>query len=248
MDSRNLLCGHCGPRIATFSCKRCNLLLCPECLVEGRCPACARELAQRRQRRRRLILTLAAGFVPGIIMAGVVGAGYSHHGCCRSTSQCVQLLTSARADLHKLVVQDTAAPPVRKAHTPPVRRADDPVPVTVDNGPAPIQRAGPGRYVVDRRGAARILSNPLSQGTRVVPVHRDGRMFGFKLYRIRNGSPYHRLGLRNGDVVQRINGIAIRSPEQAITVYNRLRKADRITLQVRRQGTPRTLRYWITEA
>jgi PDZ domain len=246
MDSRNLLCGHCGPRIATLSCERCGMPLCSECLVEGRCPACARDLLLRRRRRRGLVLALLAGLVPGVLMTSVAGVvlkrATNHHRCQRSI---LALKREVRLMQHGLLEARS------------VRPKDDPVPIKVDQRPRlaslqipqadPIVKAGPGRYVVDRLSAVRILNNPMSQG-RVVPVQRDGRLLGIKLYRIRPESSYYRLGLRNGDIIRRINGTTIGTPRQAISLYNRMRKANRITLQVLRQGKLQTLRYWITEA
>lgn len=225
--------------MATLSCERCHLPLCSECLVEGRCPACARDLLLRRRRRRGLALRLLAGFVPGVLMATVAGVVlkrtvYSH--------RCQWSVMDLRRDLRSMQQGLLESQPVRPK--------DDPVPIKVDQAAKdPIVQAGPGRYLVNRSGAARILNNPLSLGhARVVPVSRDGRPLGFKLYRIRAGNPYHRLGLRNGDIIRRINGVPLKTPNQAISAYNHIRNANRITLQVLRRGKPKTLRYWITEA
>ncbi len=246
MDSRNLLCGHCGPRIATLSCERCGMPLCSECLVEGRCPACARDLLLRRRRRRGLALALLAGLVPGVLMTSVAGVvlkrATNHHRCQRSV---LALKRELRLMQHGLLEARSVQP------------KDDPVPIKVDQLQLasakipladPIVRAGPGRYVVDRRGAERILNSPMSMGQgRVIPVKRDGWL-GFKLDRIQTESPYHRLGLRNGDVIRRFNGVSLSTMKQAIDTYVRMLKSSRITLQVLRRGKPRTLRYWITEA
>lgn len=89
----------------------------------------------------------------------------------------------------------------------------------------------------------RVLENPLliAKGARVVPSIKDGQPTGYKLYAIRPSSLYARLGLRNGDTVHAINGVAIGGPEDGLDVYQQLRRADQLELSLTRRGAPVTL-------
>ena len=49
---------------------------------------------------------------------------------------------------------------------------------------------------------------------------------------------YSRLGLRNGDVLQRINGLDLDSPDKALEAFTKLRDARRIELEIERGGAP----------
>lgn len=80
----------------------------------------------------------------------------------------------------------------------------------------------------------------LAQQARIVPAFQNGRAVGFKLFSIRPSSDFARAGLHNGDVVTRINGIELSSPERALEAYQRandglivvdfLRRGERGTL------------------
>lgn len=80
---------------------------------------------------------------------------------------------------------------------------------------------------------------------RIVPSFEKGRANGFKVLGIRPNSLYHKVGLRSGDVVVRINGLPIASADQALAAYDKLRGAKTLRLEIRRQGRPRHLTYRI---
>ncbi|RKH67108.1 general secretion pathway protein GspC [Corallococcus aberystwythensis] len=118
-----------------------------------------------------------------------------------------------------------------------------PVPVNVHPGAVlgrGIRETGAGTYVVPREDVTEALThlNELSMQARVVPAFNGGRVVGFKLFSIREESLYSRLGLRNGDVLQRINGLDLDSPDKALEAFTKLRDARRIELQIERGGSP----------
>ncbi|XHF27046.1 general secretion pathway protein GspC [Corallococcus exercitus] len=118
-----------------------------------------------------------------------------------------------------------------------------PVPVNVHPGAVlgrGIRETGADTYAVPREDVTEALTHldELMMQARVVPSFRDGRPVGFKLFSIREGSFYSRLGLRNGDVLQRINGLDLDSPDKALEAFNTLREARRIELQIERGGAP----------
>jgi len=86
----------------------------------------------------------------------------------------------------------------------------------------------------------------LMRGTRIVPEVRDGRTVGVRLLAAPPGGLLARLGLRAGDVLERVNGFDIASPDRCLEAYARLRNTDRISLTLRRAGRAITLVWIIT--
>ncbi len=76
----------------------------------------------------------------------------------------------------------------------------------------------------------------LSTQARVVPAIEDGKPAGFKLAAIRPGSLYTKIGLQNGDVLKRINGLSLDSPERMLEAFTKLREAKHIELDIGRSG------------
>ncbi|MFP2897657.1 type II secretion system protein GspC [Corallococcus sp. 4LFB] len=118
-----------------------------------------------------------------------------------------------------------------------------PVPVNIQPGAAlgrGIRETGADTYAVPREDVTEALTHldQLMMQARVVPSFRDGRAVGFKLFSIREGSLYSRLGLRNGDMLQRINGLDLDSPDKALEAFHTLRDARRVELQIERGGAP----------
>jgi general secretion pathway protein C len=108
-----------------------------------------------------------------------------------------------------------------------------------------IRRTGANGFVVDRReiaGAVDNMSGLLTQ-LRAVAEVQDGRPAGFRLFQLKDDSLFHRLGLENGDVVQRVNGNPVGDPTALLGFLSRLRTEPRVALDVVRGGTPRTLVY-----
>jgi general secretion pathway protein C len=110
---------------------------------------------------------------------------------------------------------------------------------------ARIRQTAENAFVVDRRelaGAADNMSGLLTQ-LRAVAEVREGRPAGFRLFQIREGSLFARLGLHNGDVVQRVNGTPIADPTALLGFLGRLGREPRVALDIVRADAPRTLVY-----
>ena len=125
----------------------------------------------------------------------------------------------------------------------PARAADEPAaPRTAD---ATIRQTGPDAFIVQRAaltGAVDNTSGLLTQ-LRAVPEVADGRPMGFRLFQINPESIFTRLGLRNGDVVQRVNGTTLANPASLLGFLQRLRDEPRVALDIVRAGDARTLVY-----
>jgi general secretion pathway protein C len=84
----------------------------------------------------------------------------------------------------------------------------------------------------------------LSQ-VRIRPHFTDGVADGLAVSNIKPGSLFARMGLRNGDIVQGLNGRNIQTPDDVMEVYQRLKSGSRITVQVMRDGEEKIINYQI---
>ncbi len=91
------------------------------------------------------------------------------------------------------------------------------------------------------------LKNPgkFKDGTRPVPKYEKGKLTGFEITRMSGGSIFSELGMRNGDVITSINGKKIRSPNDALRMYQKLNSASEIQIGYKRGGVERENSYKI---
>lgn len=82
---------------------------------------------------------------------------------------------------------------------------------------------------------------------RTVPIVREGAIEGFRVFGVRGGSLLTLLGIENGDVIESINGRDLSTPQHALEAYAQYaqRTSDRLTIGLRRRGTPLKLEYRI---
>jgi general secretion pathway protein C len=100
---------------------------------------------------------------------------------------------------------------------------------------------------VDKSLIDKILSNTtaLATSARFVPSIKDGKPNGFKLYAIRPGSVFAKIGLQNADLIKGINGLDMSTPDRALEAYTKLKSASHLTVNVERRGENVTLDYQI---
>lgn len=111
-----------------------------------------------------------------------------------------------------------------------------------------ITRVADGQYEIPRAEIDAVLDGGLATvatTVRIVPYFEGGKSSGFKIYSIKPGSILSKLGLLNGDVLKRVNGYEITSPEKALEVYGMLKSERNLALDVTRGGKPKTLSYAI---
>lgn len=122
------------------------------------------------------------------------------------------------------------------AYTPPaLPRPSDTPPGATGTG---IKAVDDSHYEVPRAEIDKTLSNlnDVAMQARIVPAFKDGVAQGFKLFSIRPDSIYTKIGIQNGDVIRRINGYDLNSPEKALEIYSKLKEASRIDIEVERNG------------
>ncbi|WP_242371805.1 type II secretion system protein GspC [Anaeromyxobacter sp. SG26] len=121
-----------------------------------------------------------------------------------------------------------------------------PVPPPTRGGPAPggrapmegVREVGQNKYEIERGVIDSTLGNlnTIATQARIVPSFKNGAANGFKLFSIQPNSLYASIGIENGDVIQRVNGYEINSPEKALELYQKLRESQRVTIELERGG------------
>ena len=103
-------------------------------------------------------------------------------------------------------------------------------------------------WVLDRQEVLAALGNipKLMTQARVIPnLDSDGRGNGFRIVSIKPSSFYQRIGLHNGDVIQRINGVEVKNPQTFMSVFAQLRDADSISMDLVRNNKKESFMYEI---
>jgi general secretion pathway protein C len=110
-----------------------------------------------------------------------------------------------------------------------------------------IRRTGDGTYLVDRREVEHSIENLSTVITkmRAVPYLKDGESLGFRVFNIRPGSIFERMGLRNGDVIQNVNGTELKDPQRALMLLDTVASASEIRVDLLRGQAPTSLTYTI---
>jgi general secretion pathway protein C len=108
-----------------------------------------------------------------------------------------------------------------------------------------IKKTGEDTWSIERGEIEKTLSNlnSIAMQARIVPSFKNGEANGFKLFAIRPGSLYSKIGIQNGDIIHKINGFAINSPDKALEVYQKLKAARGIEVELTRRGQSKNLTY-----
>lgn len=106
---------------------------------------------------------------------------------------------------------------------------------------------GAGSYVVDQRALNAALDNigQAMTDARLLPSTKDGKVEGFRASEVKPQGIFGTIGIRNGDVLLRMNDFPIDSPEKAIQSFASLKGQSRIKLDLIRDGQPTTFNYEI---
>jgi general secretion pathway protein C len=108
-----------------------------------------------------------------------------------------------------------------------------------------IQQVGDGQYNIERSEVDAALDNmnQLFTQIRAVPHFEGGRATGFRLFAIRQNSIFDNIGLRNGDIIQSINGTELNDPSRALALLQDLRSARQLNVTVLRNRETVNLQY-----
>ena len=106
-------------------------------------------------------------------------------------------------------------------------------------------QTGADSYVIDQRLLNAALDNigQAMTDARLLPSMKDGKVEGFRASEVKPQGIFGTIGIKNGDVLLRMNDFPIDSPEKAIQSFASLKGQSRIRLDLIRDGQPTTFNY-----
>lgn len=109
------------------------------------------------------------------------------------------------------------------------------------------KKVGEKEYILDSRKVQQSLENPekILTEARMLPNIKDGKQSGFKISEIVPGGIYQSLGLRNGDILLRINGLEISNAEVAMQAMTALKGMNSVNLDIIRNDQNMSMNYRI---
>lgn len=108
-----------------------------------------------------------------------------------------------------------------------------------------IKKVSEGRYEIDKALAESffVTSDMALKQVRVIPVIENSGFNGIKLFSIRPNSFYAKVGLKNGDIVRRIQDVKIESIQTLLNLYEQLKTHRSISLEIDRKTKRKVLKY-----
>ncbi len=108
-----------------------------------------------------------------------------------------------------------------------------------------VRQVGEGRFEVSRDDLEKATSNLglMMTQARIVPNIIAGEIKGYKIFAIKPGSIYDKIGIQNGDVIERINGMELTTPESALQFFQQLKNETRFVIDLERNGQKLTFTY-----
>src|SRR3981081_907930 len=106
--------------------------------------------------------------------------------------------------------------------------------------PPIVQSTGPDRQLVDRRQLQQQMGRPEFLNQALIVPNPDG---GFLVRQVQAGSLYEKLGLRPGAGTRNVNGQPLTSMDDVMRLYQQFGTAQRVLVDVQRQGKNETLYY-----
>jgi len=110
---------------------------------------------------------------------------------------------------------------------------------------AAVASTGAGSYVIDQRALNAALDNigQAMTDARLLPSQKDGKVEGFRASEVKPAGVFAMVGIRNGDVLLRLNDFPIDSPDKALQSFIALKGQNRLKLDMIRDGHPVTFNY-----
>jgi type II secretion system protein C len=110
-----------------------------------------------------------------------------------------------------------------------------------------VRLSGQREYILDQRALQFALDHPaqIMTDAKLIPNMINNRQDGFVLREVKENGIYSKLGMRNGDVLLRINGANISNPENAFQAFMALKGLNKVQFDMIRDGNKITQNYLI---
>lgn len=146
------------------------------------------------------------------------------------------------------VMRDTITIKKPEGATMDLRVVDDTKIVTMpSSGGEGVKKLSDSKYMVDQKemlASTENMSHILTQA-RALPHMEQGKTVGFRISEIVPGSIYEKIGIQNGDVIQKVNAQEVDDPAKFFQLYQGLRTERHISIDLIRGGARQTLNYEI---
>jgi general secretion pathway protein C len=108
-----------------------------------------------------------------------------------------------------------------------------------------VASTGAGSFVIDQRALNSALDNPAQamSDARLLPNQKDGKVEGFRASEVKPSGLFAMIGIKNGDVLVRLNDFPMDSPDKALQSFIALKGQSRLKLDLIRDGQPQTFNY-----
>jgi general secretion pathway protein C len=106
-----------------------------------------------------------------------------------------------------------------------------------------VEKLAEDRFQMEREDVDEMMRNPsnLFSQARILPKYDEGEMVGLQINAIKPGSFFEEIGIESGDVVTKLNGIAIDSPQESAKILAEFSQADQFTFEIEKSdGTTET--------
>ncbi len=110
-----------------------------------------------------------------------------------------------------------------------------------------VREVTANHWLIERAKIDTALANlpRLLTQARLIPNFTGGKADGFRLLSMQAGSFFTEIGLQEGDVLRRINGVEVNDPQNLLKAFEQLRNEAAINVDLQRQSQPVTLAYEI---
>ncbi|MBI4826891.1 MAG: hypothetical protein HY807_10815 [Nitrospirae bacterium] len=110
-----------------------------------------------------------------------------------------------------------------------------------------VKKVGKRQFQLDKKQVEDSINNPekILTDARLLPNFVNGKQEGYKISEVKPGGLYESIGLKNGDVLIRVNSLEISSPEVAIQTMSALRGTNNVNLDIIRNNEKMSLNYQI---
>ncbi len=110
-----------------------------------------------------------------------------------------------------------------------------------------VRRLSANHYLINREDVMASVGNinQFMTQARFRPYFAMGRPAGYIVSEIVPGSLFEKIGLRNNDIVKKVNGQMINQPEEVFQAYSQLLSDSRIEVEIERRGRTEIFKYEI---
>ena len=110
-----------------------------------------------------------------------------------------------------------------------------------------VRQVSRNKWMLDKREVEAAVDNlpQLLTKARIIPNFTDGKPDGFRIFAITEDSIYTKIGLQNGDILHRVNGIEVKDPSNFLKVFEQLKDETSITVDLVRNNQKETFGYEI---